>query len=60
MKKFNLKSFREHLESELEKAKKETAMHFKSDKISLKAKGELLGYERCLSNVLYSLTGFKE
>ena len=60
MSKFNLKDFRNHLQSELKKAKAETALHFNSDTISLKAKGELVGYERCLANVLYSLTGYKE
>jgi hypothetical protein len=60
MKKFNLDDFRAHLQSELAKARQETEKHFKSDSISLKAKGELAGYERCLSNVLYSLAGYKQ
>lgn len=60
MEKFSLNDFRAHLQSELKKAKAETTLHFNSDTISLKAKGELLGYERCLSNVLYSLIGYKE
>ena len=56
---FDLKEFKKHLQSELNKAKKEADDLFKSE-APLKDKGFAIGYERALSNVLYSLSDKKE